>query len=116
MQSSAMAQLRVTLIASTLILGYGTANATAIDYSGGAVTWTAPSSGVYEILAYGANGGGSYGEGGGSGAEIGGSFLLTAGEALGITVGGVGENGGYCCGAGGGGGGSFVLGPAPRRS
>ena len=116
MQSSAMAQLRVTLIASTLILGYGTANATAIDYSGGAVTWTAPSSGVYEILAYGANGGGSYGEGGGSGAEIGGSFFLTAGEVLGISVGGVGENGGYCCGAGGGGGGSFVLGPAPRRS
>lgn len=72
--------------------------ATPIDflYSGSSTTWTVPSSGIYNIIAYGAAGGGG-GGGGGLGAEIGGDFSLTIGQILNIAVGG------------GGGGGSFVT-------
>src|ERR1700733_9926381 len=49
-------------------------------------TFTAPVTGVYDILAFGAQGGVSAGNGG-FGAEIGGDFVLTAGEALSIVVG-----------------------------
>ena len=76
------------------------------DYSGSSTLWTVPTSGIYQIVAYGAQGGGQYSDGiGGHGAEIGGSFTLTAGESLFIAVGGVGRVG---FGAGGGGG-SFVA-------
>jgi PEP-CTERM motif len=49
-------------------------------------TFTAPLTGVYDILAFGAQGGVSAGDGG-LGAEVGGDFRLTAGEVLSIVVG-----------------------------
>ncbi len=73
------------------------------SYTGGAQSFAATTAGVYDILAYGAQGGGS---GGGLGAQIGGDFTLIAGEVLTIDVGGA---GGYDGVAGGGGGGTFVA-------
>ncbi len=67
---------------------------------------TVATSGVYDITAFGASGGGSGSKTGGGGAEIGGNVTLTAGEVLEIVVGGAGGSGGSY---GGGGGGSFVL-------
>ena len=82
-------------------------------YTGTLVTFTVPATGLYQILAFGAQGGtGTYDNfigAGGLGAESGGDFALMAGESLQIAVGGVGSDSG---GAGaGGGGGSFVVGP-----
>ena len=68
---------------------------------------TIAETGVYDLEAFGAQGGALTGGGaGGKGAEAGGSFNLTAGEKLEIIVGGAGSANSY---AGGGGGGSFVL-------
>lgn len=77
---------------------------------GSIVTWAVPATGLYQITAYGAQGGNTIGAdtGGGLGAQIGGDFKLTAGEVLQIAVGGAGEPGPV---VGGGGGGSFVVGP-----
>ena len=69
--------------------------------------FTAPTDGIYEIVAFGAQGGSSFGHGGGLGAEIGGDFVLTAGETLRIAVGAMGGSSAV----GGGGGGSFVVDP-----
>jgi hypothetical protein len=84
------------------------------DFTGMVQTFTVPMTGAYQILAFGAQGGsgGATGAGGGLGAEIGGDFSLTAGEMLGIYVGGAG--GSYNLG-GGGGGGSFVIGPSNAK-
>src|SRR5437867_1616620 len=83
------------------------------DYTGGLVTFTVPTTGTYQILAFGAQGGDStYAApftSGGRGAEIGGDFSLTAGDKLQIAVGGAGSTGRF---GGGGGGGSFVAGMA----
>jgi hypothetical protein len=86
------------------------AAASTIDftYTGGFQTYTAPSTGLYDILAFGAQGGNSGLSAGGRGAEAGGNLMLTASEVLQIAVGGV---GGYDIHSGGGGGGSFVVGP-----
>jgi hypothetical protein len=86
------------------------AQADTIYYTGAEVTYTAPTTGVYQITAYGAQGGSSIDGGGigGLGAEFGGTFTLTAGEVLSIVVGGQGLTGGE---DGGGGGGSFVVAP-----
>lgn len=95
-------------------------------YTGTLVTFIVPSTGEYQILAFGAQGGDSgtiinpFGQAfvgaGGLGAEIGGDFNLTADEILQIAVGGVGTVGGTPTlgspGGGGGGGGTFVVGPA----
>ena len=67
-----------------------------IGYTGNIYEYTVPESGIYKILAYGANGGG----GGGLGAEMGGDVSLTQGEIIEILAGGS-----------GGGGGSFVVEP-----
>ena len=77
---------------------------TTFNETGGIVTYTVPTTGIYDIVAYGAQGGGGAG---GLGAEIGGDVSLTAGEVLTIAVGGQGGtyNRGYS-----GGGGSFVVG------
>ena len=94
--------------------------ATTIDFTGSLVYWTVPTSGIYQIIAQGAQGGGDSGGGiGGLGAETGGDFYLAAGETLTIAVGGRGGDGiadtsGYISayiGSGGGGGGSFVIAP-----
>lgn len=94
--------------------------ATNFNYSGGVQNWLAPVSGHYDIVAYGAQGGGSYmsafqsqftlGKAGGLGAGMGGDFHLAAGDLLDIVVGGRGGDtyNGFGS-SGGGGGGSFVI-------
>jgi hypothetical protein len=104
------------LIAGTIVLALATsrpvqAAPVVFDYTGSLVTFTVPTSGLYQILAFGAQGGNLEVDPfgiipGGLGAEIGGDFSLIAGEILSVAVGGRGNNG-----AGGGGGGSFVVGP-----
>jgi PEP-CTERM motif len=76
-----------------------------VDITPGPTTFTAPETGVYDILAFGAQGGTGDSGAGGLGAEVGGDFELTKGEVLSIVVGGQGGAGI----AGGGGGGTFVV-------
>jgi hypothetical protein len=85
------------------------ASATTIDYTGGLQTFTAPTTGAYDIVAYGAQGGNN----GALGAEVGGVFQLTAGEMLDLVVGGQGQafSNGYSS-KGGGGGGTFIFEPS----
>ena len=77
-------------------------------YAGAIQDYTIPATGSYDIVAYGAQGGGDSGpfSDGGYGAEIGGDVDLVAGTELGIVAG---QAGGLSSGdGGGGGGGSFV--------
>ncbi len=95
----------LTLAASTVSAG---AVPTTFAYTGALQTFTASSTGTYDIVAIGAGGGDSTsgaGLPGGLGARVEGSFDLIAGEVLSILVGGHGITGG----TGGGGGGSFVV-------
>jgi hypothetical protein len=97
---------------SALFAPASAAVVTAFDYTGGFVTFVAPTTGDYMIAAYGAQGGGAYFYSGGAlGAKASGDFYLTAGETLSIAVGGQGDLAGGINGTGGGGGGSFVFGP-----
>jgi len=90
------------------------AEAVPFNYSGAVVDYVVPTTGLYSIVARGAQGGaGNGGEGGGAsqyfggrGAQISGQFLLNAGTVLHVAVGGAGGSGPY---NGGGGGGSFVV-------
>ena len=93
-----------TSAAFSLALGATAAHAgkTDFDFTGTVVDFTAPTTGLYSITAFGAQGG----NGGGFGAEIGGTLSLTAGDILEIAVGG---QGGSVGGTGGGGGGTFVF-------
>lgn len=76
-------------------------------YTGKVVTYTVPATGLYQITAYGAQGGTGGSQGiGGLGAEIAGDFTLTLGEVLQIAVGQVGLSSDL---TGGGGGGTFVV-------
>src|SRR4051812_11603557 len=99
----------VSLLALAVAASSSEAAPLIFDYTGTVVSFTVPTNGGYQILAYGAQGGkgGSSGVGG-LGAEIGGDFILTANEVLKIVVGGAGGSGSY---SGGGGGSSFVIGP-----
>jgi hypothetical protein len=114
-----MRRLKQLLLAGTAFLAiaasYPTAKAAPIvfdfTYTGSLVGFTVPTTDQYQILAFGAQGGGiNLGpppippNPGGRGAEIGGDFILTAGETLQIAVGGAGM-------PGAGGGGSFAVGP-----
>ena len=100
---------------TSVIVSAAGAKATTIDfnYTGSIVSFTAPVTGVYDIEAFGAQGGVNAGIGGarsaGLGAEVSGQFNLIAGETLKILVGGQGGNGSGVDGGGGGGGGSFVA-------
>ncbi len=79
------------------------------SYTGTIQEYTVTVSGVYEIIAYGAQGGASYVQGGaqgGLGAEVGIAANLSVGTELEILVGGAGESDDD---AGGGGGGTFVA-------
>ena len=81
-------------------------------YTGAAQTMTITQSGLYDITAYGAQGGAAqaFGSGtnnGGLGAKIGGTFYFAAGTQLELIVGGKGFYG--LTAAGGGGGGSFII-------
>ena len=92
-------------------IGSGT---TTVAYSGNLASYTVVASGLYDIVAYGADGGTSgFGGPGGYGAVVSGEFNLMAGEQLSILVGGIGQNGNDSydeyAGGGGGGGGSFVI-------
>src|SRR5947207_14515050 len=110
--------MKLLLLAGTALLGFAAsgsaARAVPIDFTftGSVVTFTVPTTGSYQILAFGAQGGnseiraGSFGVGG-LGAQIGGDFSLTAGEILQIAVGGSGGSDNR--GGGGGGGASFVV-------
>ena len=74
-------------------------------YKGQIVPYKVPETGLYEIIAFGAQGGNGRNGPGGRGAKISGTFSLTAGEILQIAVGRAGGDGD----GGGGGGGSFVV-------
>lgn len=87
-------------------LMYGTAKAAPVSfgYTGALQSFTIGKSGIYDLQAFGAQGGsGDYA--GGLGARIGGDFSLTAGEQLIVAVGGTGMSNI----AGGGGGGTFIV-------
>ena len=82
-------------------------------FTGSIVDFTVPTTGTYDIVAAGAQGGSdSTGGLGGNGAIIGGDVMLTAGTVLEIAAGGMGGSVSPSIGGGaGGGGGSFVAGP-----
>jgi len=97
----------------SVIVSAAGAKATTIVFTttGSIVSFTAPVTGVYDIDAFGAQGGVNTGivvNSAGLGAEAGGQFSLTAGQMISILVGGQGGNGRGLDGGGGGGGGSFV--------
>jgi hypothetical protein len=110
--------MKLLLLAGTAFLGPAAsgsaARAVPIDFTftGSLVTFIVPTSGLYQILAFGAQGGSvtpfSITAPGGRGAEIGGDFSLMTGEFLTIAVGGAGSDAQHFA---GGGGGSFVVGP-----
>ena len=74
----------------------------AVTITSGIQEWTVPSTALYKIEAYGAQGGSDAGATGGLGAKISGELTLTAGTVIKIIVGQLGD-------ASGGGGGSFVA-------
>ena len=76
------------------------------SYTGTSETLQVADTGTYDIVAYGAQGGGASGNTGGYGAKAELLVTLTAGETLSIAVGGAGGSGNY---GGGGGGGSFIA-------
>jgi hypothetical protein len=81
---------------------------TVFGFTGSIADYIAPATGVYDIVAEGAQGGSqtsAFLNPGGAGAEVGGDVWLPVGTELAIVVGGAGESALY---AGGGGGGSFV--------
>lgn len=92
-------------------------------YANAIITYTVQFTGLYDILALGAQGGAgaTFASAGGAGGEIGGEFFLHAGDILQILVGGEGGDGHLEIGAvggggqivspygGGGGGGTFVV-------
>jgi hypothetical protein len=88
-------------------VGSGNGATTVFSYSGKLQTFTVPTTGTYDIVAEGAQGGFSDSVSiPGKGAEVGGDFQLTAGEMLSIVAGGQGQQANF---SGGGGGGSFVY-------
>lgn len=113
--------MRMVCFASTSLLVISASIATAaaapitFGFTGGIVTYIVPATGLYGIVATGAQGGRSPlgPPGGGFAAQIGGDFLLSGGEVLQIAVGGAGGDGANYENSfshdGGGGGGSFVV-------
>jgi hypothetical protein len=109
MQSKFRAKRMLLAGASMLALMAGVAGAAAatFDFTGSVQHFTVVTSGLYDIQADGAQGGGSFRTSGGAGAEVGGEVFLTAGEMLNIVAGGQGATGNL--GAGGGGGFSGIF-------
>ncbi len=114
--------MRMSVLAATSLLalsvGMRTAQAASFTYTGSIVSYTVPTTGLYDIVAYGAQGGYSGGvtslvSPGGFGAEIGGDVTLTQGTILSIAVGGQGAGNLGRVGAGGGGGSFVVAGSVP---
>ena len=78
------------------------------SYTGSEQQYTIPTTGVYQLVAYGAEGGSGGGPpefGPGLGAEVGGYYFFVSGTILDIYVGGAGQSQE----AGGGGGGTFIV-------
>src|SRR5205807_492564 len=82
--------MKLLLLANTAVLALAASSPTAqtaplvlgFTYTGSLVTFTVPATDQYQILAFGAQGGGGTafpGAPGGRGAKIGGDFSLTAG-------------------------------------
>ena len=96
----------------------GEAQATMMDfnYSGSIVTYDVPTTGIYDITAYGASGGVSIGSVPGLGAEIGGDFSLVSGDVLQILIGGVGSSSSIGTGISGGGGSFVALGTSYEKA
>ena len=99
-----------------LIVTASTARATVISYTGGVVDYTVPTTGTYDIVAAGAQGGSGVTNqslpavsSGLLGGQAGGVFSLSAGTVLEIAVGGTGVSASGNYAGGGGGGGSFVV-------
>jgi hypothetical protein len=88
------------------------AHASLTSFNPGFHTFTVPTTGLYEITAWGAAGGSNafFGGTGGSGAEFSAFFTLTAGDILDVYVGAAGANApDRTLDGGGGGGGTFVF-------
>ena len=97
------ATLMLAVLGMLALLGGPVRAGSIFNYTGTVQTFTVATTGVYDITAFGGQGGGS----GGLGAEVSGSIPLTAGQVLQIIVGGQGATGTQ--GIGGGGGGTFVY-------
>ena len=93
--------------AVAMIVAAAEADAMTFDFTGSLVTWTVPTTGVYDVTAYGAAGGNKPFSPGGLGAEAGGDIVLSAGTMLTVIAGGEGQLAEID--GGGGGGGSFVF-------
>ena len=76
----------------------GSTTPVTFNYDGKIDTYTAPTAGLYDIVAFSAGGGNGSDSNGGMGAEVGGDFTLTAGENLSIVVGGAGTSETYAAG------------------
>ncbi|WP_414693276.1 PEPxxWA-CTERM sorting domain-containing protein [Phenylobacterium sp.] len=76
---------------------------TTFDFTGSVQSWAVPTTGIYQIDAWGAQGGGNQTFPGGAGAHVGGQITLAAGTSLSLVVGGAGKWGGgnYAYGGGG---------------
>lgn len=99
---------KTLLLAGASVAAFATtaADAATFFYSGSAVQYTIPTTGLYDLSALGGSGGNAfYGPGGSSGSAAG-RFNFNAGSVLDIYVGGGGGGGFF---GGGGGGGTFVL-------
>src|SRR5277367_2268806 len=87
-----------------LAIAAPTASATTFNFSDLVVNYMVPVTGAYQILAFGAQGGGNTnrdtGAVGGKGAKVQGDFELTAGDVLQIVVGGLGQTSGTYAGGG----------------
>src|SRR6202034_3208466 len=75
--------------------GFVSINGTDFFYTGAAKNYLVTTSGIYDIFAEGAMGGGAAGSSGGDGAAIEALGFLSAGTDLTIVVGGVGGNGDF---------------------
>jgi hypothetical protein len=108
-------KMRRILLAGASLMAITAASADAetwtYNYTGSIQTFAVPTTGTYNIIANGAQGGSSKDNvgAGGLGAQVSGNFTLNAGELLQIAVGGAGASTGSISFAGGGGGGSFVY-------
>ena len=104
--------MRLVLLAGVagwaLALGAGRARAEVFSFDGVVQTYKVPTTGLYDITAFGAQGGNGRSTGG-LGAEVSGAVRLTQGTMLDVVVGGQGLSSGSR--AAGGGGGSFVFVP-----
>jgi hypothetical protein len=118
------ASQRLAFLASAAALaigasGAGSAAAKTFVYTGQIASWTVPQTGLYQVRAWGAQGGGAtYPDfpagAGGLGAEVGGDVRLHAGEVLIVVVGGVGTTS-LAESANGGGGASWLFAPGASR-